>query len=295
MRRALLAVVAACGAAAPAAGQPPFGPPGWRGGFGYHPVFGYGFAHGPYARGVWVVPLAPPPVVVRLPVIVVGGSVPVGPAEAVQPAGGDLPPGAKPGDFLVIRPGGKGPTDGKVVPEIDRIIPPPLPEPSAPVPAPVERPEADAAAESARQVRLAKASFAAEEYAAAVDHLTRAIRAKPDDALPHFLLGQVRFASGRYTDAVAAIESGLKLAPHWPLHDFRPRDLYGPHPERFDDHLATLRKAASARPADAGLTFLLGYQLWFGGDRPAAVEQFKRAAGRAPETAGAFLRAAKGD
>jgi hypothetical protein len=308
MRRSLLEVLAACGWATPAVAQPFFpGPPGWRGGFAYHPVFGYGFPGKPFVRVVWVAPLPavvviPPSVVVIPPplVVVVGGAVPAGPEPLRQARDDELPRGAKPGDFVVIRPGGRAVAGGRVVPELDKIVKPqplepPAPDPFAARPAPaVEKPEADPAAEAARQVRLAKAAFAAEEYAAAADHLTRATRVKPDDPLPHFLLAQVRFTSGRYTDAVAAIEAGLKLAPNWPANDFRPRELYGPHPERFDAHLAVLRKAAAANPDDAGLAFLLGYQLWFNGDQPAAVEQFRKAAGKgqAPAVVAAFLRAA---
>jgi hypothetical protein len=275
----------------------------------YRGGFGYGFAGGYVYRGVWVSRLPPvpgygnpfflPPVVVQ-PVVVAGGAVPAGVNPVRQARNDELPQGAKPGDFVVIRPGGKAAGEGKVVPEIDRIVKPQSSEPPPFVPLPpaaVERPEADAAGEVARQVRLAKAAFAAEEYAAAADHLSRAMKTKPDDPLPHFLLAQVRFASGRYADAVTAIEAGMKLAPHWPVNDFRPRELYGPHPERFDAHLAALRKAAAARPDDVGLAFLLGYQLWFGGDRPAAVGQFRRAAakGKAPAVVEQFLREAKQD
>jgi hypothetical protein len=301
MRRALLVMLAVAGWATPAPGQLPY--PAAYAAVVYRPGFGYGF----YYRSLWVSPLLPypgygpgwgpgygnpfflpqpPVVVVPPPVVVVGGAAPA--------RDDDLPRGAKPGDFVVIRPAGKAP-EGKVVPELDKIVKPRPPEPPAadpfapPVLAPMEKPEADPAAEAARQARLARAAFAAEEYAAAADHLTRAARAKPDDPLTHFLLAQVRFASGRYADAVAAIEAGLRLAPHWPVNEFRPRELYGPHPDRFDTHLAALRKAAAANPGDAGLAFLLGYQLWFGGDRPAAVEQFKKA----PKAAGPFLRAAE--
>ena len=115
------------------------------------------------------------------------------------------------GDAVLYFPGGKGATDGKVVPEIDRIVKPQPPEPPAPVPVLVDRPEADPAAESARQVRLAKAAFAAGEYGHAADHLERAIKAKPDDPQPHALTAQVRLAAGQYADAVTAIQNGMKL------------------------------------------------------------------------------------
>ena len=184
-------------------------------------------------------------------------------------------------DFVVIRPA-KGAPKLAVNPPV-----PPRPEAGGPVPAPAPIPagpvvdavgdrKADPEAESARQVELAKAAFAAEEYGRAAERLDAAVAAKPDEPLPYFLLAQVRFARGEYAEAVAAVRDGMRAAPDWPAAAFRPKDLYGPHPDRFAAHLAELRRAAADNPADPAPAFLLGYELWFTGERDEAARLFRR-------------------
>jgi Flp pilus assembly protein TadD len=113
--------------------------------------------------------------------------------------------------------------------------------------------------------------------------------------VPHFLKAQARFAAGQYADAVAGIREGVKLAPDWPAGEFKPRELYGASPERFDAHLAELRQAVRDNPADPALAFLLGYQLWFAGERAEAVKLFRDAAkrGRDGTVIERFLREAE--
>lgn len=132
--------------------------------------------------------------------------------------------------------------------------------------------------EAARQVRLAQAAFAAEEYGRAVERLDEAIKAQPKEPLPRFLLAQVRFARGEYAEAVAAVRDGLALAPDWPATDFTPKPLYAGAPARFDEQLKDLRRAAADRPDDVTVQFLLGYQLWFNGERGEATRLFRRLA-----------------
>ncbi len=284
---------------------------------GWWPAYGPGYGPGygnpfflPPPGGAYPFPY-PPVIVVQQPVVVIGGT---GSADTnVAPAGGFAPaalnvppPGAKQGDYLVISPRkdrqaiGQG---GYIAPVIDRVAPPPMPvKPPAfdsfaakPVGAKnTDRPEADPAAESARQVRLGRAAFAAEEYGLAADHFDRAAQAKPEDPLPLFLRAQAHFAAGRYADAVADIRDGMKKAPDWPAAKFDPKELYGPAADRFEAHLAALRKAVAANPADPALAFLLGYELWFTGDRPAAMQLFRDAAKLTPGNAmvGRFLKEA---
>lgn len=290
----------------------------------YGPGYGPGYGN-PYflppPGGAYPLGPYPPVVVVPPPIVVIGGNgnrdANVGPAGGIPPVGGlgrpdNTPPlGAKPGDFLVISPRGDKPTAGSVAkttspgtitPTIDRVAPPPVPvrSPANPFADPprfvnTDRPEADAGAESARQVRLARVAFAEEQYGLTADHLGQAIRGKPDDAQPYFLRAQAHLAAGRYTDAVADIRDGMKKAPDWPTGAFNPKDLYGPATEWFDAHLAALRKAVAANPTDPALAFLLGYQLWFTGDRPGAAKHFRDAATLAPGNAmiERFLREAR--
>jgi hypothetical protein len=262
------------------------------------PVYGWGpFVGPPFGPPLAVPPFfAPPPVVVVPPPVVFAANPEPGdpppPAAVRQP--GPVPL-AKRGDFVVFRPNKdplvRPPADeGVIVPKLDRVAPPPPPFKFDPLEkrdhaVKVDRPDPDPATESARQMKLARAAFAAEQYGAAADHLDAAAKARPDDALPHFLKAQVRFAAGRYAEAVAAVRDGMKLAPDWPAGTFRAKELYGPAEARFDQHLADLAGAAEANPDEPGLTFLLGYQFWFGGDRAAAAKLFRTAAGRVKDPA----------
>lgn len=323
MKRTLLTVAVVLGVPAVGAAQivhgvfwyrgpaaPP--PPPWFG-TPWHPypppfvapprvvVVGNGFGgvpfQNPFAPGPWDAPPMPPG--------------PVAPQRNPN-AGLGIPVGARDGEFVIIRPkpdanavaANPNVPPGVIVPMIDRIAPRPVPEPAprvgpfappAPAPVNVERVEADPAREAARLVQLARAAFAAGEYGTAAGHLDRAIKAKPGDALPLFLKAQARFAAGRYADAVDAVRAGVALAPDWPRGDFDPKALYGPNPERFAAHLATLKQTVAEHPDQPGLEFLLGYQLWFTGEREAAGVLFRAAARRAPGNAAIAAFAAAGE
>ena len=129
-------------------------------------------------------------------------------------------------------------------------------------------------------VTTARTAFAAEEYGRATERLADAIAADPADPLAYFLLAQVRTARGEYAEAVTAIRDGMKRAPDWPATGFRIRELYGKNPRRFDEHLVELRRASDARPDDATLAFLMGYHLWFLGERGDAAKLFRKAVGK---------------
>jgi hypothetical protein len=260
-------------------------------GFGAFDPFwgGWGPAFGPYG------PFGAPAVAVPVPVPV---PVPVG-------IGGDFPdPNAPPlaknvplprddglfprGEFLVIAP-------KKIDPlaQVEPIpLPLPLPKPPGPkvvfdpfkVPAPVaaEKPEADPKLESARLVKLGRASFAAGDYGRAAEHFARAANADPDDARTYFLHAQAKFAGGQYAAAVVRIREGLARDPKWPASKFDPVELYGDKPERFVLHLLALKKTLAENLGEATLEFLLGYELWFGGDKAEADKLFRAAEKRLP-------------
>lgn len=246
-------------------------------GYGFGPGWGfappYAIPFGPYGWNPYFLQPEPPVVVAPPPIVLVGFNG----QDRGQP---------KDGDFTVI-----GPKDepGR------KLVRPPQPEP-APLPkfnplAPPavlgrdDKPEADPFAEAARQVGLARAAFAADEYGRAAEHLGRAVAVRPDDALPYFLKAQAEFAGGQYADAVTTIRAGMKRSPDWPASDFKPRAFYGDRPGRFDAHLAELRKAAESNPAEPAVQFLLAYQLWFGGDRDEAAGLFRRIADRVTDAA----------
>ncbi len=120
-------------------------------------------------------------------------------------------------------------------------------------------------------------SFAAGDYGRAAENFARAMAADPADARTYFLQAQAKFAAGQYAEAVARIRDGLARDPKWPAAKFDPTELYGDHPERFFLHLFALKKANAETPNQATLEFLLGYQLWFSGDKAEADKLFRAA------------------
>ena len=247
-------------------------------GFGYDPFApgGYGFGTPFGGRGPG---FGPPVVVVPVPVFV--GRIPPEPEAPVPPAPVLFPKGAKPGDFLVI------------APRKDDPIPLPLPLPRPAAKAPIEfdplkgavKPEvveADPKKEAARLVGLGRAAFAAGDYGRAAEHFERAGTADPADAPAHFLHAQAKFAAGKYADAGACLRDGLARDPAWPTAAFDPTGLYGDRPERFVLHLIALKKAVADNPGQPALEFVLGYELWFSGDKAEADKLFRAAEKRLP-------------
>jgi hypothetical protein len=280
---------------------PGFIGPGWGvgPGWGLGPAWGWGPGWG------WFAP-QPPVIVVPPPIILAGNNVPVNDAEG-NPALAfeelpkpieEGPPGAKRGDYLVIRPrkdapgagavGPAGPAPGQIIPEVTRVAAVPRPQIpafrfdpfAAKIKVNADTPDPDPVKEAARLVKLGREAFAAGEYGKAAEQFDRAVSADPKGAPQHFLKGQAAFAAGRYADAVAAIRAGLTLDPAWPAGTFDPKEPYGANPAPFAAHLAELRKTAAANPGEPTLGFLLGYQLWFVGEKVEAKKWFDAAAKR---------------
>lgn len=222
----------------------------------------------------------PPVVVVPVPVpvpVIVGRPEPEPPAPVV-PRGDELfPKVARPGDFVVIAPR-RG---------VER---PPVPDPPKP---PVVDPargavraevvEADPLKEAARQIKLGRAAFAEGDYGRAAEHFERATAADPADAATYFLHGQAKFASGQYREATARIRDGLARDPKWPRSAFRADELYAGKADPFTEHVRELKKAVADNPGLVTLEFLLGYQLWFSGEKAEADKLFRAAEKRLPD------------
>ena len=257
---------------------PGFLQPGW----GVGPGWGWGWG--------WFAP--PPIIVVPAPIILAGGNgndADSNPALAFEqlprPIDDGLPRGAKPGDFIVIRPKKDVLAPGQIVPDVDRVAA--LPRPQVPafrfdpfakrITVNVDRPDPDPLKEAARLVKLGREAFATGEYGKAAEQFDRAAAADPKAAPPHFLKAQAAFAAGHYADAVTAIRAGLALDPVWPAGTFDPKEPYGANPAAFAVQLAELRKVVAANPAEATLEFLLGYQLWFIGEKVEAKKWFETA------------------
>jgi hypothetical protein len=263
----------------PLIGVTPVNP--WWGGWGPLGVFS------PFAPPAVAVPV---PVVVPVPAPVIDWGGERSERPSPEPIGNapprpDPPPVLRPvGDFIVI-----APRREETVPPVERVEPPPIPLPLPP-PDPFRRPppvkaeavEADPLKEAYRLVRLGREAFMAGEFGRAAEQFEQAIRLKPAEAWPHFLLAQAQFAAGLYTDAVRAIQAGLDRDPTWPTAPFDPARLYGEKPERFVLHLMALKKALADNPGNATLEFLLGYQLWFSGEKDEATKLFRAAEKRLP-------------
>lgn len=200
----------------------------------------------------------------------------------------DLPdiPARPRGDFLVIKPQVEGlrrpPAEPERRPEPGRVFPRPagggFGREFANIPQ-------DPKALALFHVRLAREAFAIEQYGRAAERLQDAITATPADPVPYFLLAQARTATGDYSGAVAAIRDGLRRDPDWPTTTFRLHEIYGLFPGRFDAHLDELKRALASHPDDPTLAFLLGYHLWFLGEKPEAAKLFRRAVDRVKDPA----------
>ncbi|HEV3386055.1 MAG TPA: tetratricopeptide repeat protein [Gemmata sp.] len=248
--------------------------------------------------GVWAPPVgvAPRTVVVISPLVFNGGTMgnpgfnPFAMPLQLAPED-ELPPGAKPDDLVVIRPKKALPLlppPDAAPPKVARVIPPaPRPLADADPFAPrrivnLDKPDPDPVKEVARLIKLGKEAFASGEFGAASEQFDRAIAVAPKDPLPHFLKAQAAFAAGQYDDAVSGIRAGLEFDRNWPSSPFDPKELNGANPGLFNDHLAALRGVVAANPREPALEFLLGYELWFIGEKVEAKKWFDLAEKRLP-------------
>ncbi len=129
---------------------------------------------------------------------------------------------------------------------------------------------------------LGRHGDAAESYLRAVA-LTPASGAGAVDAWSNYLLaGSALEQAGRWPEARASIEQGLKLAPDNPLL----LNFLGyaklTHGEDLDAAEAMIRKASALRPSDASITDSLGWALYKRGKLPEAIETLQKAAAGDP-------------
>jgi Flp pilus assembly protein TadD len=157
------------------------------------------------------------------------------------------------------------------------------PEKPAEKPAPKKQPADMPKDEHGRLVAAAREAFAAGEYGRAERRFAQAIRAEPKEPLAYFLMAQAQFALGKYQEAVASIEDGLRLKPDWPGERFDPSQPYAGNKNDYTEHLERLEETLQRHPNDFFLLFLRGYQLWFDGDKVEARALFEKALKVAPE------------
>jgi hypothetical protein len=180
------------------------------------------------------------------------------------------------------------------VPEMKKPEPPPQPEPP---PRPLPPPKNEPADEAVRLLNLGLAAFSNQEYGLAAFRFRQATEVNAGLVQAHFLAAQAALALGKYKDAVAAIEEGMRRRPDWPKADFNPRkELYkGAEPD-FVEHLERLHETHKKSPDNPTYLFLYAYALWFDGRQADAVPLFQRARDRAADKTyiDAFLKAAPG-
>lgn len=148
---------------------------------------------------------------------------------------------------------------------------------------PPDRPQApkddlEARAKMEAELRAGTAEFNLGDFARALKRYEAAHYHLPLDPLPLFFQGQAHLALGNYQRAIILIQRGLKWNPAWAHSEFRPRALYGTRTSAYDRHLGQLAELVEKNPNDAGLLFLLGYQLWFDGKQEQARSLLRRAA-----------------
>ena len=81
-------------------------------------------------------------------------------------------------------------------------------------------------------------------------------------------LANALFAQKQYKSAADAVTSGLHYLPEWPAITLDLRTLHH-DPAEYEGLLEDLQAKAEAAPEDANLQFLLGYELYFTGEKAA--------------------------
>ncbi len=283
---------------------------GFRPNPGVFPYWGNPYTN--YGNYPYPVNQSPPQVIVQQPIIIQqiapvvapinnGNNIPAGNIPAAGNGfgfggGNNMIPPKRFGDGLAIPPDVKPAAKNDAVVEAPKVFPPPAPAARIPAAAPkAEMPRVaarPAGIELARKaVEAGQAAFADGEYGRALEFFRKAVDQNPNDPTSYYLLAQAQFAVGKYREAVASIAAGMTFKGDWSSEKFQPRGLYGKSPETFDAHMNLLKATVVQFPDDAGLSFLLGHQLWFD-DKPDQAKPHlltAKAAGRGASPADLFI------
>ncbi len=264
-------------------------PPGYCPPFGVRPVFFapvYGYSYSSFSWQIY----GPPPVVLPPRSFDFADDLPRGGVDLAAlrrklsqeiddetKAKGRVEAAVNGGDLMVFEPGKPMAKKSEPLNRIPDALPPPAAKPA-------EKPPTDPAALAKFQMRRGQEAFDAGELGRATERFAAAVAADPKLSEAAFKLAQVRVARGQYAEAVDAIRAGMKANPDWVRQPFRPRELYALNPKREVADAADLEAAT----ADSAVLFLRAHQRWFGGDKPGAVELFKKLEGK--ELVEAFLK-----
>ncbi len=149
--------------------------------------------------------------------------------------------------------------------------------------APVRRANQRAVDRAVKVMEIGDDHFSHQKYASANMRYREAARTAPDMAEAFFRQGFANLAQGMYESAARVFRRGLELDPDWPNAEFRVDDLYGDNRLAKAAHLDALAAAATERPDDAELMFLVGVFLHFDGQPKRAAAFFERAVKLAPD------------
>lgn len=138
---------------------------------------------------------------------------------------------------------------------------------------------AESIARSRKFIGYGDALFAKQKYAEANIRYRKASQAAPQLADPRFRQAFALAATGRYAQAVLAIQRGLLLDPQWPTETGFALDvLYLDNEAAKSEQLEALIAASDRQPQDADLMFLVGVHLYFDGQAVRAAPFFHTAA-----------------
>jgi len=118
----------------------------------------------------------------------------------------------------------------------------------------------------------ARELFRRGEYGRANDAIDEAVKLLPSDPTMHQLRGLILFARQRYSEAAAAIYSVLAVSTGWDWETVS--NLYE-DPQRYEEQLRELEKAATARADATDAHFLLAYHATILGDLPTAQSELE--------------------
>jgi hypothetical protein len=119
----------------------------------------------------------------------------------------------------------------------------------------------------------ARASFAQEDYQAALNSVNQAIAKTPDDPVLHEFRGLVLFALGNYKEAAATIYAVLSTGPGW---DWTTLASLYTNIDLFTRQLRALESYCKTHPDQADAAFLLAYEYLTMGSTDAAIDELEQ-------------------
>jgi hypothetical protein len=121
-------------------------------------------------------------------------------------------------------------------------------------------------------------AFRTAEYGLAAFRFRQVTLGEPTNARAFFLLAQAYIAQGKFSDAVDAIQGGLKQDPDFPLKKFHPRtELYKDMEDEYLLQRKLLDELVAKGPANGKFLFVQGYLHWFDERRAEARKSFAAA------------------